>query len=204
MATLSPREIFTLARRAGFSPDREEAIIATAIALAESGGDPRAHNDNQATGDDSFGLWQINMIGDIGKERRQALGIRNEDLFKPPTNARAAHFIFTRETFTAWTTFKNDLHKAHLGAARQAAAEVAASGTTFSPEPEDDMNVDELLKALESPRGQAALRRALMTAPGKKPDAGSLFSKVADIQGGVDRVEPMVKDIKTKVQQPHP
>jgi uncharacterized protein (TIGR02594 family) len=71
-------------------------------------------------------------------------------------------------------------------------------------EPEDDMNVDELLKALESPRGQAALRRALMTAPGKKPDAGSLFSKVADIQGGVDRVEPMVKDIKTKVQQPHP
>jgi hypothetical protein len=69
---------------------------------------------------------------------------------------------------------------------------------------EDDMTVDELLKALESPRGQAALRRALMTAPGKKPDAGSLFSKVADIQGGVDRVEPMVKDIKTKVQQPHP
>ena len=66
------------------------------------------------------------------------------------------------------------------------------------------MNVDELLKALESDRGQTALRRALMTAPGKKPDAGSLFSKVADIQGGVDRVEPMVKDIKAKVQQPHP
>ena len=144
------------------------------------------------------------MIGDIGKERRQALGIRNEDLFKPPTNARAAHFVFTRETFTAWTTFKNDLHKAHLGAARQAAAEVAASGMTFGPEREDDMTADELLKALESPRGQAALRRALMTAPGKKPDAGSLFSKVADIQGGVDRVEPMVKDIKAKVQQPHP
>lgn len=71
-------------------------------------------------------------------------------------------------------------------------------------EPEDDMTIDELLKALESPRGQEALRRALITAPGKKPDAGSLFSKVADIQGGVDRVEPMVKDIKAKVQQPHP
>jgi hypothetical protein len=68
----------------------------------------------------------------------------------------------------------------------------------------DDMTIDELLKALESPRGQKALRRALMTAPDKKAEFGSLFSKVVDIQGGVDRVEPMVKDIKNKVQAPHP
>jgi hypothetical protein len=66
------------------------------------------------------------------------------------------------------------------------------------------MTIDELLKALESPRGQKALRRALMTAPDKKAEFGSLFSKVVDIQGGVDRVEPMVKDIKNKVQAPHP
>jgi hypothetical protein len=62
------------------------------------------------------------------------------------------------------------------------------------------MTVDELLKALESDRGQEALRRALTTVPDKKAVAGSLFSKVVDIQGGVDRVEPMVKDIKAKVQ----
>jgi hypothetical protein len=67
---------------------------------------------------------------------------------------------------------------------------------------EDDMTVDELLDALESPRGQAALRRALLTPPKdakKDVKAGSLFSKVADIQGGVDRTEPMVKAIKQRI-----
>src|SRR5215207_8357263 len=88
MATLSARDILTFAGNAGFSSDREEAVIATAIALAESSGNPRAHNDTPATGDDSYGLWQINMIGELGPERRQQFGIsENEQLFDPATNA---------------------------------------------------------------------------------------------------------------------
>jgi Lysozyme like domain len=92
MARLSVHEILDVALRAGFSPDREEAVIATAIALAESGGDPHAHNPKPP--DNSFGLWQINMIGALGPDRRQKLGLsRNEELFDhkltpaPPTSS---------------------------------------------------------------------------------------------------------------------
>ena len=53
---LGAEEIYAVARQAGFSPD--QAVTMTAIALAESGGNPGAHNPN---GEDSRGLWQINM-----------------------------------------------------------------------------------------------------------------------------------------------
>ena len=39
----------------------------TAIAMAESSGDSAALNNNPNTGDLSYGLWQINMIGDMGR-----------------------------------------------------------------------------------------------------------------------------------------
>ena len=131
MAMLSAAEIYTLARRAGFPTDREEAVIATAIALAESSGDSDAHNDDQATGDDSYGLWQINMLGALGPERRRQFGIaRNEELFDPLTNARAARSVFTTAPggFRPWSTFKNNRHLSHLGRVRQAAQELEASG----------------------------------------------------------------------------
>jgi len=66
----------------------------------------------------------------------------------------------------------------------------------------DDMTKDEFLDALESPRGQAAMRRILINPP-DAVNPGSLFSKVADIQKGVDTIEPMVKDIKDRLQVPH-
>ena len=50
-----------LAKGAGF-PDSLLDIMAR-IALAESGGNPNAHNENAGTGDNSYGLWQINIIG---------------------------------------------------------------------------------------------------------------------------------------------
>jgi hypothetical protein len=48
------------------------------------------------------------------------------------------------------------------------------------------------------------VRHALVTRPGQDADAGSLFSKVEDIQGGVDRIEPAVKEIKAAVVVPPP
>jgi Lysozyme like domain len=156
MATLKPAQIHTLARRAGFSADREEAVIATAIAMAESGGDPRAHNDNPNTRDDSYGLWQINMFGALGPERRRDLGLtRDDELFDPATNARAARHVFKQQTFTAWSVFKSEAYKRHLDAARQAAAGPGVGPT------EDDLTTEELLDALGSPEGQAILRRAV-------------------------------------------
>jgi Lysozyme like domain len=157
MAHLGPAEIHRLARQAGFSPD--EAVTATAIALAESGGDPNAHNPKPP--DDSFGLWQINMIGRLGPDRRKRLGLsRNEELFDPPTNARAAHLIFSeRQSFSPWSTFKFGQFKHHLDAARQAAA-----GFAMAVAPAPDLTTDELLDALRSDEGQRILRAAVTAA----------------------------------------
>src|SRR5690606_629367 len=68
----------------------EDLVTAVAIAGRESGYNPSAHNPNRSTGDDSYGLWQINMLGDMGPARRAQLGISsNEELFDPINNARA-------------------------------------------------------------------------------------------------------------------
>jgi hypothetical protein len=132
MATLSVLEIYGFARRAGFTRERDEAVIATAIALAESSGNPRSHNATPP--DDSFGLWQINMIGDLGPERRRQFGItRNEDLFDPLTNARAARNVFAASNtgFKPWSTFKHRRHEPHLGRARAAEVQFEESGPSF-------------------------------------------------------------------------
>lgn len=82
MARLSAAEIYDVALRAGFAPD--QAVTFTAIALAESGGDPSAH---ATVGEDSRGLWQINVSS---KVRPNKWG---DDLFDPLTNARAAYEV---------------------------------------------------------------------------------------------------------------
>jgi Lysozyme like domain len=159
MAILSPREILTFAIAAGFSGDREEAVIATAIALAESGGNTRAHNPNPP--DNSFGLWQINMIGKLGPDRRKRLGLsRNEELFDPSTNARAARFVFLDQAnpgFKPWTTFTHGTFKNHLAAVRQAATQVDFAAAQV----EADLTTEELLDALASARGKKILQDAV-------------------------------------------
>lgn len=85
------QEIYQLALSAGFPPST--AVKMTAIALKESGGNPNAHNDLPP--DNSYGLWQINMIGSLGPSRRAWLGLAvNEQLFDPATNARAAFMLW--------------------------------------------------------------------------------------------------------------
>src|SRR5215831_6757861 len=44
---------------------------AVAVAMAESGGHPTSHNTNAGTGDNSYGLFQINMLGSLGPARMQ-------------------------------------------------------------------------------------------------------------------------------------
>lgn len=80
---LGAEEIYAYARAAGFSPD--QAVTMTAIALAESGGNTQAHNPN---GEDSRGLWQINMAAHANADWAQGL-----DLYNPRDNAIAAWHI---------------------------------------------------------------------------------------------------------------
>ncbi len=81
----SQSDLYSLAKTAGL-PDHA-ARTAAAIGMAESGGNPNKHNTKPP--DDSYGLWQINMLGDLGPARRRKYGLAsNEQLFDPATNAR--------------------------------------------------------------------------------------------------------------------
>ena len=100
---MNAQEIASVAAGAGFSGDALR--IAVAIALAESGGNPGAHNP--VWPDDSYGLWQINMIGSLGPKRRAMFGLAsNSDLFDPAVNARVAYAISGGgSNFNDWATF---------------------------------------------------------------------------------------------------
>ena len=112
-------EILQLAFNQGFN-DRD-AVKLLAIALAESSGDPEAHNDDASTGDDSYGLWQINMLGDMGPERRAALGlISNDQLNDPTINAMAMRYIFKQQGFNAWSVYKSGKYREFLPDAQRA------------------------------------------------------------------------------------
>lgn len=108
MATLSDAQIAGYAGKAGFSG--ENLKIAVAVAKAESGGNPTAHNAKPP--DDSYGLWQINMLGSLGPDRRKRFNLKaNTDLYDPATNARAAYGIFTGSGWGAWSTYKSGAYK---------------------------------------------------------------------------------------------
>jgi hypothetical protein len=100
-------------------------MLATMVAISEpeSGGNPRAHNPNASTGDNSYGPWQINMLGGMGPERRKEFGIAsNEELFDPATNARAAKRILDSQGLGAWTTYSAGKHKPYMQQAEEAVA----------------------------------------------------------------------------------
>lgn len=98
--------------QAGGSP--AQAPVAAAIALAESGGNPQSHN--AVPPDNSYGLWQINMLGSMGPSRRSQFGLSSDaQLFDPLTNAKAAVAISNNgSNFHPWSTFTNGAYKAHL------------------------------------------------------------------------------------------
>jgi hypothetical protein len=59
--------------------------------MKESTGRPRSHNDNPKTGDNSHGLFQINMIGSLGPARLKQYKLDSyEDLFNPLVSAKIA------------------------------------------------------------------------------------------------------------------
>lgn len=99
---LGPQELVSVLRAAGF---RGEGLrLAWAIAMRESMGRPSAHNRNAATGDNSYGLFQINMIGSLGTSRAAKYGLSSYSaLLDPHVNARVAFLMSGRGTnFGAW------------------------------------------------------------------------------------------------------
>lgn len=99
---LSNDELIDLLKLTGFKG--EKLKIAWAVAMRESTGRPTSHNDTPSTGDDSYGLFQINMIGTLGSDRIdkfQQNGIQidtKKQLFDPVVNAQIAFYMTAKGT----------------------------------------------------------------------------------------------------------
>lgn len=119
-----------LIRQAGGTA--EEARILGAIAMPESSGNPQNHNPNAKTGDDSYGLWQINLLGKLGPDRRRLLGLaqdgsEDKKLFDPRLNAKAALMLLRGQLggpggYQHWTTYNAGKHSQYLTQSAQGAS----------------------------------------------------------------------------------
>jgi hypothetical protein len=90
--SLTDLELKSLLSLVGFKG--KDLIEAWAVAKKESGGRPLAFNGNASTGDSSFGLFQINMLGILGPDRRDKFELSsNAELFNPVLNAQIAYHM---------------------------------------------------------------------------------------------------------------
>ena len=104
---MSVEHLKRVLRRAGF--EEYSLRMAQAIIRLESNRRMYAHNPNSETGDNSYGLFQINMFKELEEKRLEQFGLsRNEDLFHPLKNAEIAYEISKGGTdWSAWTTYEN-------------------------------------------------------------------------------------------------
>ena len=114
-----------------------ESLIVTmaAIGMAESSGNPRAHNATYP--DDSYGLWQINMLGNLGPKRRAQYGLAsNSDLYDPLTNARIALDIYQQQGLRAWGPYVTGVYQKYLPASQTAYKPGAQGEITAAAQPQ--------------------------------------------------------------------
>lgn len=100
--TLTDLQLVELLSAVGFKgQDLKEAW---AVAMKETTGRPLAHNGNRKTGDNSYGLFQINMIDELGIARREQFGLEsNAELLNPVVNAQIAyHMSKGGKDWSAW------------------------------------------------------------------------------------------------------
>jgi hypothetical protein len=90
--SLTDLELKELLSLVGFKG--KDLVVAWAVAKKESNGRPLAFNGNHKTGDSSYGMFQINMIDDLGPDRRDKFDINsNAELFNPVKNAEIAYYM---------------------------------------------------------------------------------------------------------------
>jgi len=84
---------------------------AWAIARVESNGRPLALNDNTRTGDKSYGIFQINMLGNLGDDRKEKFElVSDKELFDPVTNAEITYYM--TKGGKDWSSWPNSIGKA--------------------------------------------------------------------------------------------
>ena len=133
------KKLTQLARSVGMPDDKIPTMVA--IALAESAGKTDAHNP--VPPDDSYGLWQINMIGNLGPARRKEYGLKsNEELKDPRTNAKAALAVLKSQGLTAWSVYRSGSYKRYIGRAKAAYEQVKTQPRTAPPGPAPKIDSD--------------------------------------------------------------
>ena len=89
---LSDIELKELLAAVGF--EGKALKTAWAIAKTESSGRPLAYNGNRKTGDSSYGIFQINMLGNLGDDRKDKFKLdSNYSLFDPAINAEITYYM---------------------------------------------------------------------------------------------------------------
>ena len=90
--SLTDSQLVELLKAVGF--EGRGLRTAWAVAKAESNGRPFAFNGNVKTGDSSYGIFQINMLGSLGPDRKDKFDLDlNAELFSPVTNAEIACYM---------------------------------------------------------------------------------------------------------------
>lgn len=126
---MSPEAIAQVAQSAGFSG--QGLVNAVAVALAESGGDPKAENTNSDQWHSrDRGLWQIND--------HWHPGVTDAMAYDPAQCAAAAYQISSGGmNWSPWSTWHNGRAQRQLKSAQAAVASLGGStpsGGTFAPQ----------------------------------------------------------------------
>jgi hypothetical protein len=140
VTTRSPGEIFADLTAAGFGA--AQAVVMTAISLAESGGDDTNLGDQNledGTWGPSFGLFQVRTL-----KNQTGSGQDRDVSFLAASDANQAHAAYDisgRGTnFGPWTTFTNGAYRQFLARA-QAAADAAGPAGAGPTSPAADTGV---------------------------------------------------------------
>ena len=98
-------ELFEVLSIAGF--EGQALKKAWAVSKTESNGRPLAHNGNRKTGDNSYGIFQINMIDNLGDVRRDKYGLTsNSNLYNPILNAEVVYRMSNAgKDWSSWPSY---------------------------------------------------------------------------------------------------
>jgi hypothetical protein len=111
---LTDKELIQLLKAVGF--EGKALKTAWAIAKTESNARPLAYNGNRNTGDSSYGIFQINMLGELGIDRKEKFELRsNILLFDPVVNAEITYYMTQGGTdWSSWSSMKTGAIKKWL------------------------------------------------------------------------------------------
>ena len=111
---LTDAELKELLAAVGF--EGKALKTAWAIAKSESNARPMAYNGNRKTGDSSYGIFQINMLGELGIDRKEKFDLRsNILLFDPVINAEITYYMTNGgKDWSSWSSLNGARFKEFL------------------------------------------------------------------------------------------